>query len=95
VLQSAQDDIAWLRPDGHPMTDADWAAGYARAIAVMLTGDGPPTLLLVNAWWEPLTFTLPDAGPWSVLVDTADSGTADGARVELDGRSLMLVSRPR
>jgi glycogen operon protein len=75
------------------MSGADWAADYARAVAVMLTGDGPPTPLLVNAWWEPLTFTLPAAagpGPWAILVDTG-SATTTGRQVALDGRSLVLL----
>jgi pullulanase/glycogen debranching enzyme len=48
-------------------------------------------LLLFNGWWEPLRFALPTAGPWTVLVDTAQAATSAGADVELAGRSLMLL----
>jgi glycogen operon protein len=80
-------DIVWLTPAGGVMTDADWAAGYAKSLAVYLNGDaisepdprgGKITddsfLLLFNAHSNPLTFTLPDSGyaaGWEVVVDTA------------------------
>ena len=54
------------------MTDADWNDPLARALALVLDGDGEPDrdadgrpivdddlLVLVNGWWEPLPFTLP------------------------------------
>jgi isoamylase len=92
-------DIRWLRPDGGPMTDGDWANPDARAVAVVL----PRAALLVNAWWEPLTFALP--GDWTVRLDTAAAGTANGlasgsggagravsGTVELAGRAVVLLS---
>jgi isoamylase len=82
-------DIHWLRPDGSPMDAGDWSNPDARAITVAVA-DGA---LLVNAWWEPLSFRLPREGRWSVELDTADPGSrrvvADA--VELAGRSLALV----
>jgi pullulanase/glycogen debranching enzyme len=79
------------------MDGSDWSNPDARAVTVAVA-DGA---LLVNAWWEPLTFRLPREGRWSVELDTADPGSrpADpGSRrvvddtVELAGRSLALVS---
>ena len=32
------DDLAWFRPDGQPMSPADWNAGYARAVVIALGG---------------------------------------------------------
>ena len=32
-------DVAWLRPDGTEMEDADWESGFAKSIAVYLNGD--------------------------------------------------------
>jgi isoamylase len=82
-------EVRWMRPDGAPMDAGDWNNPDARAIAVAL-GDA---LLLVNAWWEPLTFWLPGDGRWTVELDTA--GAADGTRaadtIELAGRSLVLL----
>ena len=81
-------DIAWLRPDGLQMDDADWNGGHAQSLAIFLNGAGIPDrdevgervvddsfLLLVNAHHQQATFTLPDAAygrAWDVVVDTAD-----------------------
>jgi isoamylase len=90
------EDIAWLRPDGQPMTDEDWGAGYARSLAVFLNGQGIPErdmmgqrvvddsfLLLFNAGHRPTTFTLPDdsyGGAWQTVVDTNDPLLANARR---------------
>ena len=87
----------WLRPDGEPMTDADWANPAARAVCA--TGVGGRIVLLVNGWWEPLGFTVPAlrSARFAVVVDTsrddgpASIGPADELRV--DGRALMLLQR--
>jgi pullulanase/glycogen debranching enzyme len=72
------------------MQAGDWSDPGARAVAV----GGANGLLLVNAWWEPLTFRLPGGGGWAVEVDTAD--LADGrwasGSIEVAGRSLVLLS---
>jgi isoamylase len=83
-------DVQWLRPDGMPMEAGDWSNPDARAVTVAV-GDGA---LLVNAWWEPLTFRLPGDGPWSVELDTADPGSrrAVADTIELTGRSLALLA---
>jgi isoamylase len=87
----APGEIRWLRPDGSPMEAGDWSTPDARAVTVA----GADGALLVNAWWEGLTFRLPGDGPWSVELDTADPGSqrvvAD--TVELVGRSLALLTR--
>jgi isoamylase len=85
----APGEITWLRPDGHPMEDGDWSNPGARAVAAVGSGGA----LLVNAWWEPLTFNLPDDRTWSVEVDTG--GTSEGRTasrtIELSGRSLAVL----
>jgi glycogen operon protein len=90
------DELTWYRPDGAAMTGADWGEPYARAVAA-----APPTnalVLLVNAWWEPLTFSLPQqlrGISWSAVVDTAH-GSGPPAVVPTDevvvgGRSLLVL----
>jgi len=80
-------DIAWFSPDGREMTGADWADPRRGSLAFFLNGQGIPTLdvrgrpvrddsflVLVNAWHEPQSFTLPLARwgrQWSVVFDTA------------------------
>jgi glycogen operon protein len=82
-----QRDISWLTPAGTEMTQADWQASYARSLAVLLNGEaitepGPrgetitdrSFLLLFNAHYEPVTFTLPPAAEgWEVMFDTSES----------------------
>jgi isoamylase len=98
-------DIAWLRPDGRPMTVEDWQRGDAHALAVHLCGDsdieraqrGPypddSFLLLFNAYHEPVEFRLPTegyAGKWHSVVDTADP--AADPRVRAAGQSFELAA---
>ncbi|HKB31210.1 MAG TPA: glycogen debranching protein GlgX, partial [Streptosporangiaceae bacterium] len=81
-------ELAWFTPAGTPMTAADWSDSGARAVAIYLDGsdapdraaDGSPLidddfLVLVNAWWEQLGFTMPTcrAGQgWQVEIDSYD-----------------------
>ncbi|WP_369254933.1 glycogen debranching protein GlgX [Streptomyces sp. R35] len=110
-------DLMWLRPDAREMTDEDWRRPDAHAVAVFLNGDaiaesdpyGDPVaddsfLLLLNSYWEPVVFRLPDADygeRWTVRIDTADpQGLPDeserkaGTDVHVEPRSLVLLSRP-
>ena len=104
-----RDDLDWYRPDGLPMTGQDWGAVYARAVTVALsgaTGDDTrpddPFLILLNAWWEPLDFRIPESlreAPWVKEVDTSDPDSAgraidSSAAVSLIGRSLVLLRSP-
>ena len=103
---TSRDDLDWYRPDGIAMDSQDWSDSGARAVTVALSGDtGDPTrpddpfLILINSWWEPLDFKLPesvrDLG-WQVEIDTADPAVSaravdPSAAVTLTGRSLMLL----
>jgi glycogen operon protein len=56
-------------------------------------------MILINSWWEPLDFKVPDALRdlgWRVELDTADPtvsgrGIDPSAAITLTGRSLMLL----
>ena len=95
----AEDEILWLRPDGEPMADGDWNDSDAHAVAV--TAPRARYMLLLNAWWEPLSFHLPAeirGESLSALVDTSRDGgaTRDLGPVEdvvVAGRSLVLIER--
>jgi len=81
-------DLAWFRPDGREMGDADWDAGFAKSVAVFLNGDAISTpgrrgelvvddsfLLVFNAHHEDIAFTLPGepvARRWMSVLSTAD-----------------------
>jgi isoamylase len=113
-------ELGWFTPAGTPMTPADWDDGSALALGVYLDGsdapdtgpDGQPLLdddflVLVNAWWEPLKFTIGDcrAGlEWIAEIDSFDPasvGSADapqrqaGDRVTVGPRSVLVLRGPR
>ena len=88
------------------MTAQDWGESYARAVTMALsgaTGDDAhpddPFLMLLNAWWEPLDFSVPEplrGSGWQIEVDTDDPSAAGravdpAAPVPLTGRSLILL----
>ena len=86
-------DIAWLRPDGSEMTRSDWGAGFGRAVAMFLNGNGisdrdtrgervvdDSFVLCFSAHDEELPFTLPPTEygrAWRVVIDTMRPGLDD------------------
>ena len=104
--ESTRDDLDWYRPDGIPMASQDWNESFARAVMMALrsdTGDparpDDPFILMLNSWWEPIDFTLPDPLRdlgWQIEIDTEHPDAAGRAvdpisPVTLTGRSLMLL----
>ncbi|MDX2592561.1 glycogen debranching protein GlgX [Streptomyces sp. WI03-4A] len=110
-------DLMWLRPDAREMTDRDWQRGDAHSVGVFLNGDAiaerdahggrvidDSFLLLLNGYWEPVDFRLPDGSfgeRWTTLIDTADpDGVPDererkaGTRLRVERRSTVVLSRP-
>jgi isoamylase len=84
----AASDLRWFTPSGTEMTAEDWSNPTARSVALFIDGstdpdegpDGTPMidddfLVLLNAWWEPLTFTMPDdlrSRRWDIVCDSFD-----------------------
>jgi isoamylase len=106
AAESTRDDLDWYRPDGGAMTPQDWGASYARAVTMALsgaTGDDQhpddPFLVLLNAWWEPLDFSVPESLRslgWQIELDTAEPAAPahpidPAVAIPLGGRSLMLL----
>jgi isoamylase len=112
--------LRWFTPGGTEMTAADWSDGSALAVALYLDGSDDPDraadgtllldddfLVLVNAWWEPLDFTLPvtrKQAAWHAEIDSYEpappalSGPADrraGDSVTVGPRSVVVLSGPR
>jgi glycogen operon protein len=92
-------EAMWLRPDGQPMTDADWRTSYARAFGLLLRAADPASDLLIvfNAYWETVTFTL-TAGRWGVILDTTSAAPAgppgsipNGPTVDVGARSTVIL----
>jgi len=104
----AAEDVRWFTPSGADMTPKDWGDPIARSIALFIDGstdpdvdaDGTPLidddfLVFVNAWWQPLTFSVPGSvalHPWEIVCDSFDparTGRA-GQQVEVGPRSAMV-----
>jgi glycogen operon protein len=100
-------EIAWLRPDGSPMQEADWTSGACAALGVFLNGDALPHpdargervrdasfAWLLNPGSEPVAFTLP-AEPfgraWTVELDTSESLQPES---QTFGRGAKLEAAP-
>ncbi|MDX2340263.1 glycogen debranching protein GlgX [Micrococcus sp. M4NT] len=105
-------DIVWLEPDASPKTEDDWGI-EARSIGFYLNGHALPRrdgeeepyrdfYVLMNAWWEPVPYTLP--GPtfpaaWEIVLDTSSHVAPQGTHpivragevVELPPRSTMIL----
>jgi glycogen operon protein len=112
--------LRWFTPGGAEMTAGDWSDESALAIGLYLDGSDDPDraadgtlladddfLVLVNAWWEPLGFTIPatrDGARWRTELDThalvpgRASGPEDrpaGEQVTVGPRSVVVLLDPR
>jgi glycogen operon protein len=94
------------------MTAEDWADPEARSVALFIDGatdpdvgsDGTPMvdddfLIIVNAWWEPLTFAIPvnlSSRRWDVVCDSFDPGRKVTVAQELTvgPRSFVILQSP-
>ena len=102
-------DISFFTPGGSEMSDDDWAAKFVQCLGVRLAGDmlsdvdekgvpikGDTLLLLLNAHWEQLDFTLPQTSEgdvWQTLIDTAEADRPPLERVRVGGATFPLYGR--
>jgi glycogen operon protein len=49
--------------------------------------------VMVNAWWEPLTFEVQDVGDWAITLSTATPLNDGGGRWTLAPRSVVVLER--
>ena len=110
--ESGLPDAWWFRPDGRRMTQRDWTSPETKTLGVFLNGreirertlHGEPLfddsfLLVFNAHFEPVVFTLPTrrfGSRWQVELATGDAPEGQlGARalVAVQEHSLVLLRR--
>ncbi len=103
VREDGLPGVRWLRPDGVPMSEAEWTDGRVLALMVAFAGaDDTGVLLLSNAAPEEVPFTLANSGAdraWRLRLDSAD-GSIDpqadplppGSEVVVPGRCLWLLT---
>jgi isoamylase len=109
-------ELRWFTPGGTEMNGGDWSDPSALAVALYLDGADDPDraangtwlvdddfLVLVNAWWEPLEFVLPETRPqasWQVEIDSWDpaapvAGEREaGDSVTVGPRSVVVLMNP-
>jgi isoamylase len=113
-------DLGWYNSDGVALTDEQWADPTMHAMGIYLDGadapdedeEGTPLLdddflILVNAWWEPVTFTIPPVRKatqtWFIELDSYDPAVSParefprhtGDQVVARPRSLSVLRAPR
>lgn len=106
-------DVRWFTPSGADMTPQDWMDPVARSIALFVDGstdpdvapDGTPLVddnfvVFVNAWWEALTFVLPEdlaLHPWEIVCDSFDPARTGRAekQLEVGPRSAVVMRSVR
>ncbi len=105
-------DIRWLNTDGIDMSQEEWDTSFIRSMGMLLNGElmtlideygnslnAEILLILVNSFWEPISFILPHEGmnpEWQVLVDTDSEDTITlqipvRGVYELQARSMVLL----
>ena len=113
IWHSELKDMTWLRSDGEEMNPEDWQRPWIASIGLMLGGDairmldekgqrvvGDGLLVLMNAHHEPVTFSLPEdgGGTWLLELDTADTGQAAdtpcAGGYQVGARALALFRQP-
>ena len=110
---AAAGDLRWFTPSGDKMTPQDWADPSARSIALFIDGstdpdvdaDGTPLidddfLVFVNAWWKPLTFSVPACfvlHPWEIVCDSFDPARTGrvGRQIDVGPRSALVMRSGR
>ncbi|MFY9907155.1 MAG: hypothetical protein WAK62_18520, partial [Terriglobales bacterium] len=111
-------DVLWLKPSGQEMNEDDWRDAGVRCLGMFLSGQGLDEtdergrklsdenfLMLLNAHYEDVPFTLPELHPgarWSAWMDTSREGglrpaeTRDAnAPYPLQARSLVVLMERR
>jgi glycogen operon protein len=109
IYSSDVKDLTWLRPDGREMTETDWQNAGTRAFGLRLAGDAieeldergerivdDTFLILINGFWEPLSFVLPahkSGVRWEPVLDTREAANPRRGRVRRGGQSYDMEAR--
>ncbi|MFO7935564.1 MAG: glycogen debranching protein GlgX [Bacteroidales bacterium] len=109
-------DIRWLNTDGIDMSQEEWDTSFIRCMGMLLNGElmkemdehgndlmKDILLILVNSYWEPISFTLPHEDlsvRWEVLVDADKEEIPETPEMvqnvyQIQARSLVLLKNIR
>ncbi len=105
-------DIRWLNNDGIDMSIEEWETRFIRCMGMLLNGElmhemdeygnvlkKDILLILVNSYWEPISFNLPHEDlsvHWEVLLDTDQVEVPETPETvqgiyKMQGRSFVLL----
>lgn len=103
------EDIAWFRPDGHEMNEANWRDDYAKTLGIFLNGKAIPSpgpkgerivddnfFLIFNAYHENITFKLPPqrfGRKWLKIMDTAINYFEETGEAFQAGKNIHIAGR--
>jgi glycogen operon protein len=87
--------LVWFDPNGAPVAGGDWDNPGGHSFAVVFP-DVPPALsalVMVNAFWGPVAFTVPSppSGGWTVAIDTTQEDGAPAAAGPLAAGAVVTV----
>jgi isoamylase len=109
-------ELGWFTPAGIRMNESNWSDPSALALTMYLDGLDDPdpapdgTLLLdddflvmVNGWWEPIDFVIPEIFPgqlWHAEIDSHDPAAVapqrhTGEKLTVGPRSITVLRGPR
>jgi isoamylase len=106
-------DLTWINASGAEMSDEDWGNGLMKCFGMLMDGRARPTgvrqrgteaamLMVLNAHYDLVEFTLPESAGeqgWALLIDTNITSVEPKYRGEagdiygVTGRSLVLFVR--
>jgi glycogen operon protein len=107
VEGSVIQDITWVRPDGHEMTEEEWHSGWVRCLGLQLSGrtlgnedngaksEDSTFLIMLNPHYEPMRFYLPRVPyfqQWQSILDTRDAVETESTLVNA-GEHYELIER--
>ncbi|PWS34704.1 4-alpha-glucanotransferase [Falsiroseomonas bella] len=94
---SGNGDATWLRPDGAPMTEAEWHDAERRALVLLLEAGGDRCVLALNAGEAALPLALPSPRArrrWRLIADSSAPGRRETPDY-LPGRAVLLLAEER
>lgn len=105
-------DIRWLNTKGIDMSQEEWDTRFIRCMGMLLNGElmeemdeygnelkDDILLVLVNSYWEPISFTLPNEDlnhSWEILIDTDKEEIQENENIvesvyKIASRSMVLL----
>ncbi|WP_137177267.1 glycogen debranching protein GlgX [Roseomonas sp. AR75] len=93
----AEGDARWLRPDGAPMTEADWHDPAGRALVLLIAARRERCLVALNAGGGAVPLVLPQPAPgrrWRLVADSSDPARARMPEALPDRAVLLMAEEP-